>query len=202
MGGKSSTTKALEKQQLETNASVTAIAKQQADLSAKNLQQRDSLRAPLIQQQTAFASGDRNAVIGAGAPIFGAIDQKARADSAQIDSTVGGAERDFLKSQVSRDRTNQIYQFMSSVFQSAPQNLAALASEDASLGQNQAGTGLNAFNSSSNIANNLMQLEAQRRAQTLGFLGSLAGLGGQVAGGFIANAGKTAASSASKTSFI
>ena len=183
MGGKSSYQKDLEKQQADTNQQFLNIAKTQTEQGNQELAQRKQLRQPFIDQQTAFASGDRKAIINAASPAFSQINAASQQNRSNIQNNVTGAERDFLLNENDRDKTNSTYSYIAQLFGGAPQNLAALGSENAQVGLAQGNAGMSAFGQSANLGNNLIQQENQRRQATLGFVGNLFGVAGSLAGG-------------------
>lgn len=182
MGGKNSYQKKLESQQMDTNAAMLDIAKQQQVQSTKQLEQRDKLREPVINQQLDFASGDPTRIRTAAAVPLAQFGQQTMANKANIRQNITGADRDFLMAEESRSGTDRVRQFFSSLITGAPTTLAQLGAEDGALGQNQAGTSLSGFVNSANLTGNLQQQEANRRAQTLSFIGQLFGTAGTLVG--------------------
>jgi hypothetical protein len=184
MSGKSNRQKQLEQQQDKTTSDLLSIAKTQQTQGTQELAQRNELRQPFIDQQKALASGNMNAIRTAASPVFGQIEAEAQAQANQVRNTLTGASRDFALAEVNRGKTSSIYDFIRKAYLQAPANLAALGTENAGVGQGLLQGATGALSGGINAMSNQQQLEAQRRAQSLGLVSNLFNFAGMAAGGF------------------
>lgn len=184
MSGKSNRQKQLEAQQDQTTSQLLNIAKSQQEQGQKELQQRNELRQPFIQQQQAIAGGDMGTIRSTVAPALGTIENEAQQQAAQVRNNLTGASRDYALSQVQRQKTSSIYDFIRKAYNQAPANLAALGSENAGVAQGLLSGSTGSYAGAANNVSNQQQLEAQRRSQTLGLVSNLFSFAGMAAGGF------------------
>lgn len=189
---------------------VGTSASQGADLfnfATQALGKRDTLMQPYIKQQQDLASGVNGAAaVNAASLPLGSLQAQKAATKQQIMNTIPpGATRDYALAEADRNATSSTYDFIRSATLQAPQNLANVGQTEGQIGLSAAGAGQSGLNTALSGSNNLYgtglqakltqdQIDAQRRAATLSFLGSLAGTatGGIVGGNLFGGGGAKA----------
>lgn len=165
-----------------------ALEKQLVDFAMQRYQRGDILQQPLINKLTQLSSGDPNAVISAAGPEIGQIARAGQSASANVFNRIApGAARDVALSQIPMQQYSQTAGYLNNIINSAPQQLAELGTGQYSLASGATGQGIGAGGASTqagsaagNTAGQVWQEQQQMKQQTLGFLGSIAGLGGSL----------------------
>jgi len=172
-----------------TNAE-TGLAEQTA-ASAKQVsaegQQEFNTSFPGFQQAENYyqqlATGDPGAISRAIAPAAQQIDAQSTASAQRIeqDSPRGGVKNLALEeNQINKGA--QIGNLASQSYLSSFQNLAGLAGQGIGESISSTGTGLQGLSSAGNQYSNIANQQAEGKASQLGFIGSLAGSGAEIAG--------------------
>ena len=134
------------------------------------------------QYYTSLASGDPQKMMAAVAPSVNAIATQTQAAKNQITETMprGGAE-ELALAQADIGKSSQIGNLMSSAYTSAFPALANLAQGGIGLSVNEVANAIASFGGASQANLGAMNTEAQGKASTMGFFGSLAGAAGMAA---------------------
>jgi hypothetical protein len=173
MGGGPS---AAQQTQLATANEQLGLEQQYASEAQQFLTQGQTLEQPYITQQTQLASGNPTAVNQAAAPGLTQIsNQMNQARESIYNNVPAGAGREFALSQLPISAAGQSANYLNSIVNQAPQNLAQLGAGQLGVGLQQEGAGQGAGTLSSSSAGSVAQTQAEGKASTLGFLGSLAG---------------------------
>lgn len=175
----------------------SGIAQSYLDLSKGELARRTQLQQPLVDFNKAITGGNMDAAISAMGVPLGNIARSSKQTTENIFNTIpAGAGRDYALASVERDKGSQSAGALNSAFMQALAGNSALGSEALQAGLQQEGATASSFGgatnanyASGNTAANLSNQAAQRKATTMGFLGSLAGAGGSVARGFLSGGG-------------
>jgi hypothetical protein len=192
MGGPStSTANQITQEQLGLSQQQLGIEQQALNTSNQEQQQYQQLTAPAVAYNTALASGDPKAIMTALAPQLGAYSQERAANQESIyESMPAGAARDMALTQSNLEVNSQIAGLQSSAVAQAPSTLANLGAGFGSNALQELGASLGFGNSAISATNaasttnaNVMNVEEQSKAATLGFLGQLAGAAGTAASG-------------------
>lgn len=168
----------------------TQISREQVQFSKEDRDQRNLLQDPTIKFNQALASGDRDKIMTAAALPIAELTRGTQTAKENIMNTLPpGAARDFALSQVAREGPAQTAQFINQAHLSSMDKLANIAQGFGAFSLQELGAGLRAGEASGQTRNSIMQADAQSKAATLGFLGSLAGAAGSVATGGLTGGG-------------
>lgn len=127
---------------------------------------------------TKLASGDPSALSRANAPAIQGITQQSNAAKQNIvQDTPRGGERNLALDQADIAKGSQISQLTTGSYTNAFPSLAQLSGQNVSQGNAATQTGLSGLSSAAGQYGNLLNINAQDKASTLGLLGSLAGAG-------------------------
>jgi hypothetical protein len=165
------------------------IAQSQVDLgnrlandSEARTAKSDTLTQPLISYLQNIISGDRNAQTAAAAPQLGQLTKGFEASKENIFNTMpAGAGRDVALAQLGVSKNSDTSTLLNQVFQNAFPQLANIGNQQGAFALQQLGAGLRSTEGGSASTGQALQADSQAKASTMGFLGSLAGAGGQVA---------------------
>lgn len=170
--------KQLQQQQIDSANKSDALAQQQFTSSQADKARMDTLQQPAIDYNKALASGDKTAIMKAAAQPIGQITRANNTANANILNTLPpGAARDVALAQQTREAPSQIAQFVNSQTLAAPDKLANIGSGIGAFSLQELGGGLRANEDATSGRNQVLNQQAQGKAATLGFLGSLAGAG-------------------------
>lgn len=179
------------KQQRQLAESQNAVSQEQLALARADRAQRDTLQAPLIGQLQKITSGDRKTQLSAIAPQIGEINRGFAAAKENILSSVpSGAAREFALSQMEREKPAQVATLFNTTYTGGLDKMANLGSGLGAFSLQELSAGLKAGELAGNTRGQIMQQDAQAKAATLGFLGSLAGGAANIATGGMASMGK------------
>jgi hypothetical protein len=183
MGGNSTANQA-EQEQLQIAQQNQSLDQQYAATAQQYLQYGQQLQQPLVNFDTALASGNPTQVMQAAAPGLANITQGGQQATEQIYNNVpAGAGRQEALSQVPISTYGQSASYLNNIVNAAPQQLAQLGAGQLSLGTTQEGAAQGAGSLATSSAGGAAQEANQGKAATLGFLGSLAGAAGSAASG-------------------
>jgi hypothetical protein len=181
-GGKSDA----EKQQEQLTQQKMQQDQQLYDWSKARTDKMDALMSPAISFAQAIASGDPTKTMQAAAVPLGNIASGFKATKENIYDTIpSGAARDFALAGAERDKQSQTASTLNQSFLQSLNTLFNAGGQQGQFGLQQLGAGLRAGESAMQGNQSLMQADAQRKATTMGFLGSLAGTAGKVGTAFI-----------------
>jgi hypothetical protein len=163
-----------------------SIANQAEQASLQNQAQMTALQQPLIAQQTALASGDRNAALTASMPSISQISGGYNAAKEQIMSNIlPGPAQTAALANLETQKDTTIGNAQASAVQQAPGILANIGSGLGAFSIQQLGASLSGLSGAASTNQSVLQSQTQQQAAKLGLLGSLAGTAGSVAtGGF------------------
>lgn len=181
----------------ETGASNQTLGQMQSILNPliQTYQQQQQLQQPAISFAQGLASGNPNTVAEAAGPQLSQISQQFAGAKQNIqDTTPKGAAQDFSLMQLPEQQANavagtlggEVNQGMNTLLglgQGAQGALGNIASGLGGLSMQQLGAGLTASGQESGVNQSIMNAQAQQKATTMSFLGSLAGAAGTAAGG-------------------
>lgn len=178
--------KQAENQQASIANQQNEIARQNQQLATQNNQLRTQYQQPFIDFNTKIASGDRNAMMTASAVPLSNLNTQYRQSRANIYDTVQpGIGRDVALAQITRDQGDSTAGYLNQAYNQSMQNLYGAGTESGQMGLQQTGASLNGFQGASATNQNLINNATQRKAATMGAIGSLAGVaGGAALGGF------------------
>lgn len=195
MSGKSNQGDSAQTQAIQTANTIASgnldLQKQYQALASGQLQQAQTLNQPLMQRNAAITSGSMPAIIDAMGPQLSQIEAQTRQSTANTYNSIPqGAGRDFALAQTQGQKGQQIASSVGGAFNSALQSQAALGSQALGAGLQQEGAALSAGQGATSAAglesqtgSNMSQMASQRKASTMGFLGSLAGGAGSAMSG-------------------
>lgn len=170
---------------------ITDIAKQQLQTGEQQQQESSqlfSMALPGLEKSEGYygklASGDPAALSRANAPAIQGITQATNSAKSNIvaDSPRGG-ERNLALDNADINKGAQVSQLTTGSYTNAFPSMASLSGQNVSQSNAAANTGLSGLSAAGSQYGNLMNINAQDKASTLGFFGSLAGAGAQVATG-------------------
>jgi hypothetical protein len=165
-----------EQNQLNISNQNEALDQQYAQMAQQIINRGQALEQPLIQQQTALASGDPTAVNQAAAPGLTQIANSENSARESIYTNVpAGAGREFALSQLPIQSYGQSANYLNSIVNQAPQTLAQLGAGQLNLGTTEQGAAQGAGSLAVGAAGGAANEANQGKSATLGFLGSLAG---------------------------
>ena len=162
----------------------TATGQQFGVLAQQSLQQMNTLEAPAINYYSGLVNsanqGNYNQLVQSAGPTLGNITQQQNAALENIYSNVpAGAGRDYALAMLPQNTAGQVAQTLNSSYTGALSNLAQLGAGYGSTGLQEAGASLSGLSGASQTQGTVMNAQAQSKASTMGFLGALAGAGGQ-----------------------
>lgn len=179
MGGRSQS----ENKQDRITDSQLDIQRTQAAQSQADITRRNALEQPAIDFNTLLSSGDPAVAMRAVAPIISQISGGAeRAKASIFDLIAPGAARDNALAETARGANTDIASATSGAILSAPDKLANLGAGFGASGLQEIGAAISAGGAASNSNAANINADSERKATTMGFLGSLAGAGGTFAG--------------------
>jgi hypothetical protein len=163
----------------------------QQDIATSQQQQQESaqlfnLSYPGLQTAESYyqslASGNPSQIFQSIAPAVGQINSASQGAVQQIQQNMprGGAEQ-LAVANVEQQRAGQIGNLGTQAYTSAPAALAQIAAGGVGLSNNAIASSISASSAGSQSNQALMQAQAQGKASTLGFFGSLAGAAGTAA---------------------
>lgn len=172
-----------QKKQIQTASDITqrqlSLAEEQARRERESYQEMQRLRQPLVQQQTALASGNRQEAMGAILPILQQIGSGFHAARQQILNTLPpGAARDRALADLDMQAFSNIGAAQAATVGEAPKILASLGSESGGFGLQQLGAALAGMTGASQTNTTAAQIKAQQQASWLDFFSNLAGVAG------------------------
>jgi hypothetical protein len=125
-------------------------------------------------------SGNYNALVRSAGPVLGNITQQQQSAKENIYSNApAGAGRDYALAMLPQNTAGQVSSALNSSYTTGLNTLAQLGAGYGSVGLQEAGAGLSGLSGASQTQGSVMNAQAQTKASTMGFLGSLAGAGGQ-----------------------
>jgi hypothetical protein len=171
----------------------TQLGQQYASLAQQSLSQMNTLEQPAISYYSNLVnsanSGNYSALVQSAGPTLGTIAQQQNAAQENIYANVpAGAGRDYALAMLPQNTAGQVASTLNQQYTGGLQNLAALGSGYGSVGLQEAGAGLSGLSGASQTQNSVMNAQAQSKASTLGFLGSLTGAAASVATGGLSGA--------------
>jgi hypothetical protein len=167
-----STGKGITQQQLGV---ASGAGTQAADL----YNQYKTLTQPLISQETALATGDRNASLTAAQPVISQLSSGFQAAKQRIMNSVPpGAARDKALADLQTQYSSTIGGTEAQLVQQAPGVLAGIGGQSEGFGLQALGAQLNALAGGATTNFNTGQLAVAQQSSLLDFFGSLAGVAG------------------------
>jgi hypothetical protein len=132
-----------------------------------------------------LATGDPAALARANAPAIQSITQATNsAKSNIVQDNPRGGERNLALEEADLSKGAQIGNLETGSYTSSFGSLAGLGGQNVSQGTQATATGLQGMQGAANQYSNLLNINAESKASTLGFAGSLAGAAGEAAAGF------------------
>ena len=129
-----------------------------------------------------LASGDPHALARANAPAVGAITKSTDQAKKNITENMPrGGERNLALEEADLSKGAQIGQLETGSYLSSFGSLAGLGGQNVGQGNQATGTGLQGMQGAANQYGQMQQINAENKASTLGFFGSLAGAAGEAA---------------------
>lgn len=173
--------------QLDVSRRQTALAEQQA----KNAEQTRGVVFPGLQIAEDYykrlSSGDPMEIQKMLGPSSNIIKSNATSVKQSIDSTMPrGGENNLAKESADINAAGQIGANANKAYTGSFASLAQLAGQGLGLSANDIANAISANSSAGTQYANVGQEQAAGKASTMGFLGSLAGAGGSIGGGFAA----------------
>lgn len=164
-------------------SSQAQLGQQYAGLASQSLGQMNALYQPAIQADTSLVGaaqkGDYSQLIQAAGPQLGILaSQNQQASQLTTNSMPAGAGRDSALAQLPQQQASAVAGTLNNSYAQALQQLTQLGSSYGSTGLQEAGAGLAGLTSAGSTYNSVAQSQAQGKASTMSFLGSLAGAGG------------------------
>jgi len=149
------------------------------------------LMKPAQDYWGAMASGDYDKMIQASAPALANLTKQfTQARGNIMDTVPSGAGRAFGLASLERDRAGQSAALINKGYTDSFGNLATLGQQQAGIGLQQLGAGLNSSNSAAQQNASIQQVQQQQKASQLGLIGSLAGAAGGAFGGMMGGGAK------------
>lgn len=167
----------------QTSESITQqqldLAKEQQKNAEQDRAQRIELTQPAIDFNKAIASGDKQSMMTAIAPMLAQITGAGKAAKENIfEGTAPGAARDVSLASVDRGVQSDIAGTVNNTFLGSLDKLANIGSGVGSFSLNEIGAALSGFGGAAGTNRDIMQAESAKKASTMGFLGNLAGAAG------------------------
>lgn len=128
-----------------------------------------------------LAGGDPNALARANAPAIQGITQATNSAKQNIvQNNTRGGERNLALEEADLSKGAQIGNLTTQSYTNAFGNMAQLGGQNVGQGTAATSAGTQALNAGASQYGNLLNINAQDKASTMGFLGSLAGAGGEI----------------------
>jgi hypothetical protein len=163
----------------QTSAAQSSIASTSNAQAQQNYAQMQSDMAPAVTFNKSITSGNQGSLLTALAPQLANITQGKAAAQGQIMEQVGpGAARDVALAQNTMNATGQTAALQNSTYTSALDKLANIGSGLGSFSLNETGAALSGLTGAAQSQGTVIQGQAQSKADTMSFLGNLAGAGG------------------------
>lgn len=162
------------------------LSKEQAAKAAAREKRMDQYLKPAIDYNTALASGDRTLATQAVAPLITGYNDASKLTKESIYETLpAGAGRDVALAENERSRRTAVSTATTGATIGAFDKLANIGSGMGSFSLNELGASLRGLEGASSSNAQAVRAESERKASTMGFLGSLVGAGASLAtGGF------------------
>lgn len=177
-GADASAIQGLAQQMTATGAQSAAEGSQLFSLALPGLTQAESYYGKL-------ASGSPQALATANAPAIAGITQATgAAEKSIVQDNPRGGQTNLALEQAKLSQGAQIGNLTTGSYTSSFGSLAGLGGQNVSQGTAATGVGLQGMQGAAGQYGNLMNINAQDKASTLGFAGSLAGAGAEAAGAF------------------
>lgn len=160
------------------------IAQQQQQASAEDRAQAKELEQPFIDQQKKLATGSPQDATAAIAPVLMQVSSGYTAARDNIIANIPpGPARDLALSRLEVQKDTAIGGARVTAVQSAPEKLASLATGSLlPVSLSEIGAALSGYGGATTSASAQAQAANEAKGSQLGFLGSLAGMAGKVAG--------------------
>jgi hypothetical protein len=179
MGGDSG-----QSQQKAITNTALGTEQQYLTMAQNSMAQGQNLIAPLEQYNTGIinsaTSGDESALISAAGPQITNITKLANQAKEAAYNMPAGAGRDAALAEGKLNEGTNIATAFNQLFQNALTSNATLGAGTEAVGLQETGASLNALGTASTSNQALMQSEEAGKSSTMSFLGSLAGVGGQL----------------------
>lgn len=176
--------KTAERQAEQVTAAQLSMAREQNRNAQEDRTWSRDLMKPAIDFNKALVSGDQGAREAAMSPVVQAITQNYKQSRETIaEGMPSGAAKDFALMGLDQQRGAHIGQNAVNLFLSAQDKLANIGAGLGSFSLNETGASLRGFEGAGQSAVAQQQVAAQRKAATMGFIGSLAQTAGSVAAG-------------------
>lgn len=159
----------LAQQMAATGATQTAEGSQLFNMALPGLEQSEAYYGKL-------SSGDPNALARANAPAIQALTQST--DSAKkniVQDQPRGGERNLALEEADLSKGAQIGQLETGSYTSSFGSLAGLGGQNVGQGTSAQSSGLQGMNAAANQYGQMQEINAQNKAQTMGFYGSMGG---------------------------
>ena len=181
-------------QAMNTNTALTQeqlnLAESENATSQANHARALQLEQPLIDQQTALASGDKSAALAAAMPTISQISSGYQGAKESIFNTVApGAARDTALANLQTQAAVAPATAMASAVQGAPSVLANVGQGIGAFSIQQLGAALSGYSGAGTANNSNLQSATQQQAAKLGVAGNLLGAAGTAAGGIFEGKG-------------
>ena len=175
-------------QAMNTNTALTQeqlnLAESENATSQANQARALQLEQPLIDQQTALASGDKSAALAAAMPTISQISSGYQGAKESIFNTVApGAARDTALANLQTQAAVAPATAMASAVQGAPSVLANVGQGIGAFSIQQLGAALSGYSGAASTNNSNLQSATQQQAAKLGVAGNLLSAAGTAAGG-------------------
>lgn len=189
MGGGPSKTEQAQTQIAQTQASTAA---QYGQLAQQSLNQMNTLYAPAIAADTSLVnsaqSGNYAQLIQAAGPQVGTISGQFDAAKQNLANSVpAGAGRQAAQAMLPGQQAGAVAGTLNTAYTGALSQLAQMGASYGGVGLQEAGAQLSGLSGSANTYGAVGQEQAEGKASTMGFLGSLAGGAGAGIGGYFSN---------------
>lgn len=188
-GGATNTQNQITQEQLGIDQQQQNNSNQLFNMSLPGLQQSENYYSQL-------ASGNPQQIFSAIAPAVGQINTASQGAAKNIaeNSPRGGVEQ-MAQANLQQQRAGQVGNLATQAYTSSFPALASLSQGGLGLAANEVSNAISAGSSASSSNQAVMQQQTAAKGQTLGFLGSLAGMGGDIATGGMSGLAKGAAGS-------
>jgi hypothetical protein len=181
MGGPSQSSIQQENNIASQQLQVSEEAQQQSQQETAQMQ---ALEQPAINYNQAIASGNKSTAFTAIAPLVSQISEAGeQSRGAIMEQLPPGAGQQVALANNTQNTYNSIAQAANSAYTGSFNTLANIGSGLGSFGLSELGAGLSGLSGAATTTNNVANQQAQAKASTMGFIGSLAGAaGGAVSG--------------------
>lgn len=168
--------------QRETQRQQTEIARKSWETAESERLERQRLREPVVNQALALTR-DRPSLLAATAPVLGQITRGSNQARQQImEQLPPGAARDVALAELERGKSDTIAGAKNQMYQGAFGTLGSLADSSGAFSLNQLGAALRGHGEAAQTGKSVMDVEAQKKASTMGLLGQAVGAAGTFAG--------------------